>query len=317
MKRGISVRLFDLHCDTLYECAVRARGDLCRNTGALDLTRGLALTDEWVQAFAVWTPDNDLHGAPAFRRCCRMLRWAHQQCRRYADRLDLVCNAKQLYTQTDRSACQMLLTVEGGHALGGDLRNIPELAKLQVKVITLTWNGENELGYGAVSGTREGLKPFGMEAVAAMEAHRIVVDVSHLNERGFWDVAEHATRPFIASHSVSAAVHPHPRNLTDAQFDAIRDRGGLAGISLCAAHLGGATPETVERHAEHFWARGGERTVAIGTDLDGTDLPPEWDGIAFLPRLYEHFLRKNYPESLLDRLFFGNSYDFFKNALQN
>ncbi len=144
-----------------------------------------------------------------------------------------------------------------------------------------------------------------------MERQGILPDVSHLNERGFWDVAAVTTRPFIASHSVSAAVHPHPRNLTDAQFEELRRRGGLVGLNLCREQLGGRSFDQLERHLYHFLERGGERILGFGCDLDGTDLPPEWNGIAVMERLYDHLARKNYDETCLERLFFGNCSDFF------
>ena len=310
------MRLFDLHCDTLYECCT---GDsyLQKNSCHVDLTRGLRY-DAWAQVFAVWMPDT-IRGEEAFIQCRTMLEFAHSQAELYHDQMRIICKANELAACESDHRCAAILAVEGGSALAGQLEHIADLANLDVKIITLTWNGSNELGHGSGSGCSDGLLPFGKAAVIEMERLGILPDVSHLNERGFWDVESICTRPFIASHSVSAGVNPHKRNLTDRQFAAIRDRGGLVGLNFCAAQLGGFAQlggvgvfDAVERHLYHYLSLGGERTVAFGCDMDGTDLPSEWDGIAVMQKLYAYLLRKNYEEDCLNRIFFSNCYDFFQ-----
>ena len=91
--------------------------------------------------------------------------------------------------------------------------------------------------------------------------------------------------------------------------------GGLVGINFCAGQLGEQTFEAIERHLDHYLSLEGGRTVAFGADLDGTDLPPGWGGIQVMERLYDVLCRKNYDAVCLDRVFFGNCYDFFLRAL--
>ena len=303
------MRLFDLHCDTLYEC-YQKHEELAENLLHVDLKRGLRW-DAWAQVFAVWMPDG-LRGEAAWQQCCTILDLAERQAAKYAERLQLVRNPAQLEAALAAGRCAALLGVEGGSALAGKLEHVDLLAQRGVKIITLTWNGANELGSGVEAPGDAGLTPFGRAAVKRMERAGILPDVSHLNEQGFWDVAETAEGPFIASHSVSAALNDHPRNLTDRQFCEIRDRGGLVGINLCASQLGEQTFECVERHIDHYVHLDGARTVAFGCDLDGTDLPEKWGGIQVMEQLWEHLARKNYEETFLDRLFFGNCYDFFR-----
>ena len=116
--------------------------------------------------------------------------------------------------------------------LGGRLERVQDLKDRGVAMLTLTWNGENELGRGVLSPGDTGLTPFGRRAVRALERAGIVVDVSHASPELFWDVAELAERPIVASHSNAKAVCGHPRNLTKEQFLAIRDRGGLVGLNF-------------------------------------------------------------------------------------
>ena len=305
------MRLFDLHSDTLYECCLHGH-ELSRNTLHIDWERGGRL-DDWLQVFAVWTPDT-LRGEAAWRQARHILRYAAHQAAAHPTQMRLVNRREDLQRQHP-GQCGAILALEGAAALAGDVARIDTVASLGVTMITLTWNGENECGYGCLCGQDQGLKPCGREVVRRMEQCGILPDVSHLNRAGFWDVAAIVQGPFVASHSVSAAVHPHPRNLTDDQFDTIRERGGLVGLNLCADQLGKQTFEQIERHLDHFLCRNGERTVAFGCDFDGADLPAEWNGIAVMPALYEYLYRKNYEERTLDRLFFSNCYDFFGKAL--
>ena len=179
-------------------------------------------------------------------------------------------------------------------------------------MMTLTWNGENELGGGA--DTALGLTPFGREALKEMERLSIVADVSHASDALFYDVAEIAEKPIVASHSNARAVCPHRRNLTDRQFQILRDKGGLVGLNFCVHFLredSNAHFEDLLRHADHFWSLGGETTLCLGSDYDGTDVPPELAGIEKMQDLYELFLKHNYKESLVNSLFFDNASKFF------
>lgn len=315
------MRLFDLHCDTLYECD-KQNVSLAQNSLHVDLKRGLSY-EAWAQVFAVWMPDT-LRGASAVEHCLRVLRLAGRFAAEEPDRLALVDTADELDAALAGHKCAALLSVEGGSALGGRIETLSVLARLHVKSITLTWNGGNELGFGCGTGRREGLTPFGRQAVEEMERLGILPDVSHLNEAGFWDVMRTARGPVLATHSVSAGVYPHVRNLTDAQFRALCEQGGLVGLTVCRSQLGPAgapeecpdvTLELLERHLEHYLSLGGERCVALGFDFDGTDIPEGWGGVEIMTAVREYLARKNYEDVLLERLFFSNCYDFFHGAL--
>lgn len=301
------MRLFDLHCDTLYECD-RQNCELWENTLDLDVKRGLAM-DAFVQVFAAFIPD-ELRGTAAQDHGLRLLDLAAAQAEIYSQLLP-VKSAADLDAAAQTHRCGMLLAVEGGAVLGGELSMVDELAKRGVKLLTLTWNGDNELACGCMSGRKGGLSDFGKAALLRMGEVGILPDVSHLNEAGFWDVAETVEGPFLATHSLSAAVCSHPRNLTDAQFDCIRDRGGLVGLNLCTAHLGVGDFAAFERHLAHFLERDGAHTVAMGCDLDGTTLPPEWPGIDTLSALWRQLLQDGFGTETCDRLFYKNAYEFF------
>jgi len=306
------MRLFDLHCDTLTECFYRGVS-LGWNTLHVDLKRGHRYTP-WGQVFAVFIPDT-VRGHEAFRLCCRVLAFAREQEERFPQQLAWVTTAEQLRAATKRGQCAGILAVESGAAVAGDLRNIARLAEQGVRVMTLTWNGENEWGGGCA--TKNGLTAFGKRGMEELYRVGIVPDVSHLSETGFWDVAQVSDCPFIASHSVCRAVHEHPRNLRDEQIREIVRRGGLIGLNFCEAQLGGACEDVLYRHLSHLLALGAEKNVAFGGDLDGCTLPNEWHGIACYERLFSYLLGKGVTERQLCGLFFQNAFDFFDNTLQS
>ena len=309
------MKLFDLHCDTLYECYKTGCG-LGRNRLHIDLERGLSAADMWGQAFAVWMPD-ELRGEDARQQCHAILEMAYEQSVCNSDKMTIVTTPEQMDGALCERKCAAVLTVEGGSALAGRLDTLDLLAGYGVKLITITWNGSNELGNGCLSDCGDGLTPFGKSAVRRMAELGIVPDVSHLNHYGFWDVMECAGSTVAATHSVSESVYAHPRNLTDEQFAALRDAGGVVGLNLCADQLGEQSFDGLRRHLDRYLSLDGDRTVALGFDLDGTDISPEWGGIQMVESFYEYLLQKQYEEALLERLFFVNSYEFFKKALTN
>lgn len=299
------MRLFDLHCDTVYEC-YRKGETLIQNSCAVDLERGQSYRP-WCQVFAVWMPDT-VRGESAWQQCLEMLSYAKGQT---SPKLCFPQNTSQFEAALNNDGVVGFLGVEGGAALAGKSERVAELAKLGVKIITITWNGSNELGNGCLSDDIRGLTESGKQAVREMERCGIVPDVSHLNEAGFWDVAAVTKLPFIASHSVSMSVTPHPRNLRDEQFCLLRDRGGLVGLTLCAAQLGEQSFDCLYRHLDHYLALGGEQTVALGFDLDGTDLPAEWQGIGVYEQFAEYLKKYGVTAACIDRLFFENAHRFF------
>lgn len=303
------MKLFDLHCDTLYR-AFFENGGLFNNDFHISFDR-IDSIEPYIQCMAIWVPDEfrNKNAIQLFENCRKKLN----------DELKDT-NIKIIYSQDDiieiesKKGKGVVLTVEGGAVLGGKLENVDHLAKCGVKIMTLTWNGNCELGDGIGVEGAKGLTDFGKSVVAKMEQNSIVVDVSHSSVPMFYDVAELSTRPFCATHSNSKQICPHRRNLTDEQFSIIKDKGGIVGLNLSRGFLredeDKACMLDVLRHAEHFLSLGGEKTLAIGTDFDGTDIPIDMTGIESMNKLYELFLKHNYNEKLLEDIFFNNARNF-------
>ena len=290
--------LFDLHCDTLtsfMDSGADALGNLndpARRGEALSALAACAqdrdtLNDcrhqfalckipqavHWAQCCAVFLPDGleqkeamayyQLHRDSFFRQMAKLRRCV-LPCRTAVD-------IEQAWAQGKTAA---ILTVENGSALAGRLERVEQLARDGVRMITLTWNGENEIGSGHV--TDHGLSAFGRAVIPEMERQGILVDVSHLNDAGFRDLLDTARRPFAASHSNARAVCGHPRNLTDEQIREMTARHCLIGLNFYTAFLRDdgrpACLDDLWRHVEHFLALGAEDCLALGSDADGADL---------------------------------------------
>ena len=197
--------------------------------------------------------------------------------------------------------------------LEGKLETLEELAENGVKIITLTWNAANEIGGGVQE--PGGLTPFGREVLQKMEELHILPDVSHASEALFWDVLEHTQGPVLATHSNAKALCSHPRNLTDEQFLALKQRGGLVGLNFYPVFLadsGNASAVDILRHAEHFLSLGGEECLAMGSDFDGAAMPEGITGIESIGSLAEVFARHGYSDTLIDQIFYQNCFRFFE-----
>ena len=161
----------------------------------------------------------------------------------------------------------LVLHLEGLRPLVGRLDLVRHFHRLGVRSVQLTWNDANELADGVGVDSPRGLTAFGREVVAELDRHRILIDVSHLGEPGFWELAAVARGPLVASHANAAAVCPHPRNLRDDQIRAIAESGGYVGVCFFPGFIG--EPASLERlldHVDHIAGLAGVDAVAVGPD---------------------------------------------------
>ena len=173
--------------------------------------------------------------------------------------------------------------------------------------MTLTWNHANALAGSHCDAQAQGLTAQGRDFVRALYAHQMLPDVSHLSEAAAWDVVRLGLGPVIASHANSRAVCAHTRNLSDDLFRAIRDSGGVVGLNLYTDFLGGGGMDAVVRHVEHLLDLGGDRTLALGGDLDGCNtLGGGITGVQDYPKLYAAIKACGYDAALLQDLFADN-----------
>ena len=287
----------DLHCDTL----LTVRQENCTLEDApghirLDrLVEGGAL----LQCFAAFIPSHD-----CAERCgIREEPWDFflgqaalfkRETERRPDAIRAAGSVSEIEANREAGAVSAMLTVEDGACVDGRIERLQKMHELGVRLITLTWNYENCLGFPNSPDPAlhaRGLKPFGFEALEEMARLGIVADVSHLSEGGFWDVARQSRKPFVASHSCARALCGHSRNLTDEQLRALGDAGGVCGVNFYSQFLrDGAnhgTNEDILRHMAHVADRAGIETVALGSDFDGIDCTLEMGDYSGLRHLGE------------------------------
>ena len=285
------MQFFDLHCDTLTKF-YNSNQSLLNGEGDVNFLKSNVF-ETYKQLFAIFIED-DMRGEVAWNYFLNNVNFLNEQ-----------------LSEHSQYKNNVILSVEGGAALSGDLSKIEKMRDLGVKALTLTWNGENELGYGVSNNL--GLKELGKEAVKVLELNNIVVDVSHLSEKGFYDVAKIAKKPFIATHSNSRFICENKRNLTDEQFSIIRDIKGLVGINFYTEFIGKSGDYTTNllKHIEHFLLLGGEDVLAIGSDFDGCDIDDSLNSLDKVPNLFE-ICKNEFGKQITEKIFYNNAYKFFK-----
>jgi membrane dipeptidase len=197
-------------------------------------------------------------------------------------------------------AIAAIVHMEGAEAIAADLSNLEEWYGRGLRSIGPVWSRENAFASGvpfrfpSTADIGPGLTEAGRDLVRACNRLGILVDLSHLNESGFWDVAGLTDVPLVATHSNAHALCPASRNLTDRQLDAIRDSGGIVGVNFAVTFLredGNLVRETpiseIVRHVAYLAERMGVDHVAFGSDFDGAVVPDELGGVAGLPRLVD------------------------------
>ena len=200
-----------------------------------------------------------------------------------------------------------LLSIEGADLIDCDVHKVETVAQWGVRLLNPVWNRANVLSGTNAEDPERGLYAEGRDFIRALEEYGIYPDVSHLSDAGFWDLVHIARRPIVASHSNARAVCPHRRNLTDDQFRAIRDSGGVVGLNLYLHFVGQPTMDALVAHVEHFLALDGEKTLCLGGDLDGCEaLAAGMTGMQDVPKLYEALKARGYSDALLEDIFWNN-----------
>ncbi len=305
------MRVIDLHCDTLYKKTVNNTPlDSRDNECQLCRIKG----DRKLQCYAIWLPDS-LSGDEAEQLFFKAADDLKRECKRLD--ISFLKSFKGIKEQFEKNQNSAVLTVENSTALNSKLENVKKFASLGIKMMTLTWNAENPVGGGVESENGKGLTEFGKAVVREMEDSGIIVDISHASQELYYDVAENARRPFVASHSNAFSVTAHKRNLTDEQFEIIRKSGGIVGLNFHNAFLNDnpekACVNDILRHAEHFLSLGGENTICFGSDFDGGTLPSDIKNSSVYAEILELMLKQGYKEALIEKIFYRNALNFFEN----
>jgi len=282
----------DAHCDTLFSLAVSHETDHLMITPEL-LARG----NVGIQTFAMFAGSKGPADHP-YEKAVAMLA--------EAKKYPVPMIAGKLPDEPPVTP-HGVLAIEGGEILEGKMERLAEFDDdIRLRLIALTWNNENEIGYPAAMGPEKGLKPFGLQLLGEMDRRGILADVSHLNERGFWDIVEHMELPPVASHSNCRALCDVFRNLTDDQIRAVIEKKGFIGINFFSAFLAKDRPATLDdvlAHIDHIAELGGIDVIGFGSDYDGISRWPEGLGDAStFPMLLELLSKHGYTDEQVAKI---------------
>ena len=312
--------VFDLHCDTAVELSLQNKS-FRSNDLHIDLERaGKLLTHHQFYAFCCVY---DKGGLPlpqplAESRFYTAVSDFYSRISENTDKVRLCRNVEDLIQAARGSKQGVFLSLEGPEVIGCDPGRLEELKELGFLMTTLTWNFPNALA--GCHGSDLGLTEQGRAFVRRAQELGIVIDVSHLSEKAFWDLIDVTTAPIVASHSNSRAVCEHTRNLTDKQFKVICNLGGLVGLNLYAPFLnssGQADFSDFKRHLDHFLELGGAHHLALGGDLDGCDsLPGGFRGVESWNDLGRWLMQQGVEELTVNNVFNNNAVRFAMQHLQ-
>lgn len=231
----------------------------------------------------------------------------------------LCCTGDEIEAAIKSGALAAVLHAEGLEAVDEDLYFLDLLYAAGLRSLGPVWSRNNQFGYGVhrrfpgSPDQGEGLTPAGRRLVAACNRLGIVIDLSHINEKGFWDVAELTDAPLVATHSNVHSICASPRNLTARQLSAIRDSDGLVGLNFATGFLrsDGLMESDTEidwmlRHLDSLLEALGETRVGLGSDFDGAVVPAAIGSAAGLPVLIEAMRRHGYGEPLIEAIAWRN-----------
>lgn len=304
-----SALVIDTHCDTILSLMRGRPLDTRSDEGHIDLPR---LKDGGVgaQFFACFIepqfkPDKGL------KRVMQQIDAFYHAVEENQDAIEVATTVDAITRIHAAGKVAAILAIEGGEAIDGDLAALRMLHKLGVRSFGLVWNQRNQLADGI--GERRahgGLTNLGIDTVKELNRLGIIVDVSHLNDEGFWDVIETSSSPIMATHSNSRAVCDHPRNLTDDQIRALAKNGGVMGMNFCPTFVeedGQATIDRLIDHIDHIVELVGFDHVGLGSDFDGISAVPQGlENAACMPNLTRRLVERGYSDENVIKILGGN-----------
>ena len=309
----MQLSLFDTHCDTAYELYHRGCG-LLENNCHIDMAKA-SCYDRYAQYYAVWS-NRRLDDESCFEDFLKITADLDKKLSQMSDVAIRVRHKDDLISALSQKKHAVILAVEDARLTAGKLERLDTLKDMGVKYLTLLWGGETCVG--GSHDTSSGLTSFGKALSHKCFDIGIIPDISHASEQSVDDllsIAYEHKKPIIATHSNAYTVYPHSRNLRDRHFAAIKELGGVVGVSLCRSHLTDtrehpATPDHVFEHIDYYMGQGGEDMVGFGCDWDGTDLPDGISHVGDLSLMADVMARHGYSDELIHKIFYLNFYHF-------
>ena len=314
------MRIIDMHCDTLIEGWRKPERSFYDGDTSINL-KLLKENGSLLQFFAMYLSRNEMKTMDPYDILKGIYGYYQTQMEKYSDIIKPVYSAQDVLENEKKGLLSSLLTVEDGVFIDGKIERVQEVYDMGVRLITLMWNFENSVGFPCSDDPEahlKGLKPFGIEVVEKMNELGIIIDVSHMSEGGFYDVARYSKKPFVASHSCARALCNHRRNLTDDQLKTLGNAGGIAGVNFeCSFLKEGSNCATYDQIIEHLLYmkdKAGIDAVGFGSDFDGIEDNGELVNYSGFKTLLERMEGKfTYDE--IDKICRGNALRVIKDVI--
>ncbi len=334
------MKVVDMHCDTIaelfYDHCKNGCASISENRLHIDLKK-MKKGDYLLQNFALFVHLGRTEHP--FEYAMQLADTFFTEMEAHKDEIGIVRCWKDIEENRKAGRMSALLTLEEGGICQGELAHLRNFYRLGARMMTLTWNFENELGFPnrmvqglnaerppkCVPDTEHGLTEKGIAFVQEMERLGMIIDISHLNDAGVWDVFRYTKKPFVASHSNARALASHPRNLTDEMIRALAERGGVAGINFCASFLrdeeNGREPKhsycrDMVRHMEHMKKIGGIECIGLGTDFDGIGSIVEMGDCSGMQMLADEMSAHGFTTGEIESVFSGNVLRLYQELLK-
>lgn len=315
----IILSIIDFHCDTIYKIMnCKDKINLKDNNLSVDLNK-MRKGKVKGEFFSLFIDKGEIEDP--FKTCNKMLDIFYNEMEENKESIKLTKNYREYKENNNKDIISAFLTIEGGEALAGEIYNLRNFYRLGVRLVTLTWNYENEIGYPNCDKIfmEKGLKNFGIELVEEMNRLGMIIDVSHLSDGGFYDVAKHSKDPFIASHSNARSITNHSRNLTDDMIKILSQRGGIIGINFCNDFLGNNKISQIEdmiTHIKYIKNKGGIDCIALGSDFDGISCEVEIRDVSQMDKLVEGLNSAGFNQDEIEKICFKNAERVIKEVLK-
>lgn len=258
----------------------------------------------------------------AYVRVSKMLDKFYNEYENNIDSITLIETKDDIEKVFYENKVGILLTIENGSALSGDLSNIQRLYDRKVRVMSLTWNDDNFLASGAFSKNDSGLTKEGYDCVKIMNKVGMIIDVSHLSRKSFYDVFNTIAKGIIATHSCVDKLCSSPRNLTDTQIKLIAKSKGVIGVCFYKKFLSNKNMVTIDdilNHIEYISNLVGTEFVALGSDFDGMekcDIPYGLNGIKDIRKIEEKLKVRGFSKDEIYNIMGGNYIRVLKENLK-
>lgn len=325
------MKFIDLHADTLMHTSLTGVDSLMHNSQThLDIQR-LSQGGAMAQFLAVFMLNEAIikkQNRPIIsdkEYIDQLYNHLQESIEKYNNSIQLATNYETLESNQMANNISIFLTLEDGRPIGEDLTRLENLYEMGFRLVTLTWNKENSIGYPNSfdkNDMRKGLKKFGFEVIELMNSLGMVIDVSHLSDGGFYDVIETSNKPIIASHSNARAISPHPRNLSDDMIKKIAESGGVIGLNFLGNFLNKditqnqSTIKVMIEHLKHIRNIGGAEVLALGTDFDGMSGELEIDGPDKMNLLFDALWHSGWDYGTIEKFGFQNTMRVIKDVMK-